>query len=205
MLVGRSSGQVYIPVHETTAALGDMSVSLLGLHAVTGCDSVSGIYGISKAKAFKKATEHLRQLEKLGDDLSFDQTRLVGFICRLYGVSNQLDDMEKLRYHLIASRGMYGASLPPSTVVLKSHTDRANYQTYIWKQADIAIMDIPTPSEHGWILKAGQWAPMYARCPAAPELVTCGCGGQCHTRRCKCRRADLNCTDACGCGDLCSN
>ena len=33
---------------------------------------------------------------------------------------------------------------------LQFHSLRGNYQTLIWKQADIAQPDLPDPKEHGW-------------------------------------------------------
>ena len=43
------------------------------------------------------------------------------------------------------------ARLPPSRACLREHVARANYQTRIWKMANVAIDEIPKPwEEHGW-------------------------------------------------------
>ena len=42
--------------------------------------------------------------------------------------------------------------LPPSKACLREHIARANYQTRIWKTADVPISEIPKPwSGHGWM------------------------------------------------------
>ena len=41
--------------------------------------------------------------------------------------------------------------LPPTKACLREHTARANYQTKIWKTANIPISEVPKPWEgHGW-------------------------------------------------------
>ena len=36
---------------------------------------------------------------------------------------------------------------------------------------------------------------------AVPHLIKCCCTKGCGTNRCQCRKAGLNCTDFCACGD----
>lgn len=43
------------------------------------------------------------------------------------------------------------ARFPPSRACLREHVARSNYQTRIWKLANVAIYEIPKPLEgHGW-------------------------------------------------------
>ena len=42
--------------------------------------------------------------------------------------------------------------LPPCRSSLVKHVMRANYQTYVWKHADQATIDLPSPVGCGWTI-----------------------------------------------------
>ena len=57
----------YLPIHRLSGSLGTKSDGLLALHAITGCDTVSYIYGLGKATALKIYMENeFSCLEDLG-------------------------------------------------------------------------------------------------------------------------------------------
>ncbi len=73
--------------------IGDDIIALIGLHAITGCDSVSGFYGKGKVKAakllfkeqaYQQALEELGMQHKVPEDLC---VKLDSFVCHLYGQS----------------------------------------------------------------------------------------------------------------------
>ena len=73
--------------------IGDDIIALIGLHAITGCDSVSGFYGKGKVKAakllfkeqaYQQALEELGMQHKVPEDLC---AKLDSFVCHLYGQS----------------------------------------------------------------------------------------------------------------------
>ena len=70
-----------------------MCEAMLGLHAFTGCDSVSSFRGIGKIKPLKmllKSPAHCDALKSLGDDWNVDDDLLIGcekLTCTLYGKS----------------------------------------------------------------------------------------------------------------------
>ncbi len=65
----------------------------IGLHAITGCDSVSGFYGKGKAKAAKLLFKEMAYQQALGElgmehEVSEDLcAKLDSFVCHLYGQS----------------------------------------------------------------------------------------------------------------------
>lgn len=64
-----------------------MSVSLLGFHALTGCDSTSQFAGISKKSAWKIFKEEARLLNGLGksDQIDSEEEKdIEEFVCKLY-------------------------------------------------------------------------------------------------------------------------
>ena len=68
-----------------------MSEAMLGLHALTGCDSVSSFKGIGKLKPLKlllKSPTYCDTLRDLGDGFKVDDDFLEGcerFICIVFG------------------------------------------------------------------------------------------------------------------------
>ena len=80
----------------------DFLKSLCGLHALTGCDSVSSLCGKGKAKAFKLAMKKQKFVKALADlgsswELSNETLELVeDFICELYG--KRCQDIDFLRF-----------------------------------------------------------------------------------------------------------
>ena len=101
--------------------------------------------------------------------------------------------------------------LPPNRDSLVLHSQRANYQAAIWRRSLVARQAVPSPVGHGWKLcgsddstcLAVQWKST-TQSPSTTELVKCGCKKDCSTKRCRCKSADLPCTDLCQCED-CGN
>jgi 5'-3' exonuclease len=71
----------------------DITHALIGLHAITGCDSVSGFYGKGKVKAAKLLFKEQAYQQSLGElgmqhEVSEDLcAKLDSFVCHLYGQS----------------------------------------------------------------------------------------------------------------------
>ena len=81
----------YIPIHGVQDKLGrSVCDSLLGFHAVTGCDTTSGLASIGKKKALKalrSSTSLQEKLVTLGDDIPPTERTVESceaFICSLY-------------------------------------------------------------------------------------------------------------------------
>ena len=118
--------------------------------------------------------------------------------------------MNDVRYTLFyKSRNIQSHQLPPTRGALAKHIQRANYQTFVWKNALEANPKVHDPCAAGWIIIDGALTIYWTDQPLAPdaemELVSCGWKGQCQTQRCTCVRTNLPCSDACICGDQCLN
>ena len=140
---------------------------ILGLHAFTGCDSISAFVQKGKKKPLTLLLKHLEfvpAFKELGerDTLSQDMLlQLERFVCHLYGKPTH-SNVNKLRFDLVTQKyflkgqsplscvhGLDISLLPPCQQALRMHIMRANYQAHIWKQAHIGHPDIPNPSGHG--------------------------------------------------------
>ena len=88
---------------------------------------------------------------------------------------------------------------------------RANYQAFIWNNATVAMMNLPTPVGNGWSRDDDDIiCPTRMINPPAPEgfveLTVCRCKPTCSTNRCSCRKNGLLCSGACYCeSSACEN
>ena len=186
----------------------DMTTSLLFLHAITGCDSVSRPYGIGKAMAMSKCSQlkdHAGTFLKPNQNRDEVSKHGQAALEVLYGCKhgNSLDFERASRFsNKVASRSVYlpPESLPPTTDAAKQHSLRVYHQVQAWLGNDL------DPTKWGWQIHKGQDSeklkPIRMQKDAAPEsllkLVKCNCHGKCDKNTCSCRKNGLLCTLACG-------
>jgi len=85
---------------------------------------------------------------------------------------------------------------------------RAVYQGgYVWGQMLLPAPELPSPDNWGWTRnQEGMLEPYWTELPEAShtchELVSCRCKNDC-VKRCKCKKAALECTALCACEGEC--
>ena len=168
---GNSGRKHLIDVRALATALGrPLCRALLPYYALTGCDTVSAFSGREKKGGFFILKEDLKEdkvycqnLSQLGDsiDITSDtKEKVETFVCRLYGY--HCDSADALRHELFTKPlskkegPPETQNMPPTSDALGKHILRANYQTYIWKNAMNADIEVPLPSWHGWLMSDGQ-------------------------------------------------
>lgn len=212
----------YIPVHVVTEKFGSSLCSLLlPFHALMGCDSTStsSFRGKGRKKSFqilRDNTEIYKGLALLGQSLQLhDEAKMccIEFICRLYQPSADISDLNQLRFKMFCKKPVKNQSLPPCQDSVVQHIKRCNYQSYLWKNSLIAKPDLESPVGHGWVkTEEGLIPELMTQAPAPKELTeltVCQCKlSKCSSRACKCVKAGLLCSPACGCendSELCQN
>lgn len=207
MLIGMGQHKRYISLYQLATNIPPaISINLLSLHALTGCDSVSSIFRVSKKRAMDVLEKGSYDLSLGPEDwapLSEDTYReCERFISHLYG---SYDNATEARYKTIALKNVAGeAQLPPSQNALQYHIKRANYQVTLWKLA-LSPMILPQPtSMHGWddnLLPIMSDAQDDVNC----ILSACKCKKSgCKSNTCKCGRQQMKCCGLCECAD-CQN
>ena len=213
-----------IDVRALATALGrPLCRALLSYHALTGCDTVSAFSGRGKKDGFFILKEDLKEdkvycqnLSQLGNtiDITADtKEKVETFVCRLYGY--HCDSADVLRHELFTKplskkKGPPETqNMPPTSDALGKHILRANYQTYIWKNAMNADIEVSLPGGHGWLMSDGQLIIDWMDNDPAPlsvlENISCACKKDCGSNQCSCKKVGLKCTDACRCSDDCVN
>ena len=108
-----------------------------GLHAFTGCDSVSSFSGKGKQSAVKvilKDEGLCETMRELGQSYTVSEELMEKcemYVCSLYGKSGA--DVNDVCYALFCQKGSESSQLPTTKDALSKHTRRANYQAAIWR------------------------------------------------------------------------
>lgn len=184
----------------------DICNALPGFHAFTGCDSTSGFVGKGKKTCFQLLQSDIgfrRAMKTLGDHVPVLESTIKECekaVCKLY--KHKGDDVNKVRYDML-NKGAESFDVPPTKDALKLHTERSNYQAYIWKRSTQSDFIPCSPAGNGWKLTDGILGVHWMTQDPAPksilELVSCKRCKSCSTRRCPCTSKGFKCTDSCGC------
>jgi len=160
-------------VQEVSAALGSEVLNgLLGLHSFTGCDTTSAFVRkgkVSPLKVLDRNPECFPMFHEMGSTPDVITETMLNaaehFVCCMYGHPSY-NDVNMLRFEIFKSRfesnttndkvsfadGIDFSLIPPCRESLRMHVQRANYQTYIWKNSHIGYVTLPSPVGLGWML-----------------------------------------------------
>jgi len=193
--------------------IGDSAVrQLLVIHALTGCDTTSAIYGRSKAAAFSKiarCSESIPLTEVIAAaDATKDRVAHAGkkLMVMLYGGKSS-DNLNSLRYtkymEKIRLSAVLPEKLPPTERAAFYHCLRVHLQVVTWMTLGSTNIE---PTEWGWKNEGGRLTPIATDLEPAPEdllkVIRCNCkssaANQCFTNLCTCRKNGLHCIAACG-------
>lgn len=201
----------------TKEALGaHVCQNILFVHALLGCDTTSRVFGIGKGVALKQLKNnaifcvHAEVLNKRG--ATAEEIAMAGesALVSLYSGSQTGDTLDQLRLQKFCQKvGTSTASvqpqiLPPTSAAARYHSFSVYRQVQTWQSSDLP------PTDWGWKMSGCNLIPIMTDMDVAPkallEVIKCSCKTGCSTMRCSCRKADLNCSRACGeCRGLCTN
>ena len=208
------SSQNIVPVRELKCAVGtEASQIILALHAISGCDTTSSLFGIGKGKALKKFIknkEAFNQCQIISDcTASHDDVFVSG--CKLttilYGgkVTESLNHLRYVLYMNCAASSTIQPRperLPPTENASRFHVYRVHLQVVQWK----TLMSTDLKAEDwGWKFSDGRYIPIATDLAPAPEdllkIVRCKCKLEtqrpCTTQLCSCMKHGLPCVRCC--------
>jgi len=210
-----------IDINASCMLLGQKCLQLPGMHALSGCDTVSYPFNKGKISALNvlKEGDFPGLFEVLGEeDATHEDLMNTGqqFFTALYGQPPGTS-MSMARYQLYSrkkGKPMQIMALPPTEVNLLLHVRRAHLQMMLWKAADQQAPPCVDITQFGWELNDGIPSPVVDIGPPAPQglidVISCGCkaeGKACSTEGCSCHRHTMSCTAYCVCagGEGCFN
>ena len=194
--VGTKTRQKYIDITKIANALGeDVCKVLIGLHAFTGCDTVSAFAGKGKLNALKltkKTVDYQQCFSELGRSWQMSNelfAKLEAFTCHLYVSNRAIVEVNQCHYQLFTSKrgNMISAQLPPCRDCLFQHAKRANYQAAIWRRSLECTPEVIPPTDCGWSTDdSGDLEILWMTGPPAPsavlELMSCSCVRHCDAK-----------------------
>ena len=191
--------------------------NILFIHALLGCDTTSGVYGLGKKVAIAKMkTSTLFQEQAqifMNDGATQDDIAQAGekaMVCLYKGNPGQsINDLRLQRFAAKTSSSMVpvqSSSLPPTSAANKFHSLHVFQQIQEWKGGDHHV----NPQEWGWKTSEGKFIPIMTDLQPAPqkllEIIQCNCRSGCNTMRCSCRKHGMVCSMACSdCRGICAN
>ena len=134
-----------VSIREVCAAMGSKAASqILAVHALSGCDTTSSLFGHGKAKVFRKISTSIDTqvlTDTLGSSKSTkDEVLLAGLdlLAMIYGgkPGDSLNVMRYLSYmHQVATSTcqIHPEHLPPTESAAKFHIMRVHFQIIQWK------------------------------------------------------------------------
>ena len=159
-----------LDIRATVDKLGDKCGQLLGMHAPSGCDTVSYPYGRGKKSALKVLMNNdIDDLQyALGEpDISQWQLKAGAFFIALYD-QKKTDSLHIARYkmHMSHKKPPPLKKLPPTDSKLQLHVLRAHPQMVLRKTADLRHTPVDSRDilRFGWDVKVGlshHLCPMY--------------------------------------------
>ena len=153
------SGRTVVDIKASTETHIGMNKQYVRVHVLSGCDTVSQLFGVGKGKVIKALNDGFR-LNKLGDtDSNMDEVyrECERFMLACYG-SSKSDTMSAARYDVwlskLSKKNASAApslrSLPPTTEAFREHVKRAHLQASIFLASDQSEPPDLIPVEHGW-------------------------------------------------------
>jgi hypothetical protein len=203
-----------LDINSTCINLGPKCLQLLGMHALTGCDTTSYPYGKGKTTALKTllAGDFPGLANVLGEVGATSKDLMEAaktYFTALYGQPPGTS-LQSARYSLFTKKKKSPKvmALPPTSDNMLQHVLRAHLQIMLWKaakqrsppdeSANIANFgwefndDIPMP-----VIVRGDTAP-----PELTDMIKCQCkahGRMCSTETCGCHKERISCTSCCNC------
>ncbi|CAH3149612.1 unnamed protein product, partial [Porites lobata] len=187
------------------------------VHAVSGSDTTSRLYGVGKGaalrklrsdSAFKEAAYVFTRQSSLEEIVAAGEKAL----CCLYG-GRPNEGLDVLRYRRFCEKvatsntTVQVQSLPPTSAAARYHSARVYLQVQQWMGRGKNL----NPEDWGWLRIQDRLHARTTDQPPAPynllKVIRCTCKQGCDSRRCSCRKFGIPCSFACSeCrGVNCSN
>ena len=214
----RWNGSV-LDINATVTALGDKCRGLLGMHALSRCDTVSYPNGRGKVSALRVLTQtDIDELDSPGGGECYTDRPAEGrpFVRSVPLLSERKHLVEccQARYIQKEEDSASTEIASPNRRVLGIARAESAFQMLLWKAADKFDPPDIQLTDYGWEVKEHEHVmPAVSREPAAAsklmDVISCSCkaAGKACSGRCRCGSSGLSCTSYCVCegGNNCCN
>ncbi|KAE8747077.1 hypothetical protein FOCC_FOCC006215, partial [Frankliniella occidentalis] len=184
-------------IKKVQAALGPLQEVILAMHALTGCDTTSAMFGRGKVGITKllPTKEDLIKCVALFNDPDANLEEIVEagekVISAVYGNQNKsLNELRFSMFNKLVARQKLSADfhlkvLPPTSGAARQHSLRVYLQVQQWLGRTL------DPTKYGWKLAGNRLVAVSSDQPVAPkellDLIRCSCKKGCQ-KGCECKR-----------------
>jgi hypothetical protein len=173
----------------------DLCTDLLFVHAFTGCDTTSRIFGIGKKSFVQKIIKGesvFRTCSNIFCSPDKDRDTVESAGCKalvsLFN-GNQNEYLATLRYSSLCRKVSRAKAfvtpdrLPPTASATRFHSLRTHYQVMVW----MAISEDMVPNDWGFKVQGDKLIPIMMDKDHAPKvllkMIHCNCSAGCNTLR----------------------
>ena len=216
---GSGQNQSYFPVYAICNSLrAEKSKGLMFFHAFTGCDQTL-FFANCRKKSMWNTWHNFDEVTETFVKLSFSLTIkavtdakpvvLEWFVVLMYDLMSNCLDVNSCCHDLFVKKGQVMEALPPTFATFLQHSFQAAYQAgHVWRQSLDQQQQLPSPEDWGWKMVEEtyfpHWTDLAEAAIAIRELIKCRCNlDKGCSRRCKCFRVELKCTELCRCNGDC--
>ena len=204
-----SSESKVMNINKSVEARQDIIKSLVGLHAISGCDTVPSMFGIGKVKSIaaveKVPLKHLGEIKASIDDVIHEGKK---FAAKCFGQPNISSSKNRKSIWISKTDGAKKTakpptlkSLPPTDEALELNIKRAHFMACLWKASVTGIPPMLDPCDFGWVKDGESLRPTMIPTgidiapPQVLQTTSCKCPSlQCNNNRCGCFKIGSKCT-----------
>ena len=135
----------------------NISVCLPQIHALTGSDTTSYLFNVSKTKVLKRVQENMKSLlyiKNLGNSTLLEEgakSEIFKFIQRICYDGKETESLTELRVRLYRKmKTKSSQNMPADKYSLNQHILRAHCQTWIWMHVNVKIIPNVDLQKYGW-------------------------------------------------------
>ena len=188
-------------------------------HAISGCDTTSSLFKISKRTAYSTLVVNIADMLSLAElgqssDVTNAFPTATKYALLLYGMKGRsCQSLNRLRYNYACKSDKSASLFPPTDDAFEQHIIRCQLPSgYIWIHSHEAKPDLWHPGGIGLQLRNNRIEPVMFERDGAPKEVGDLTHLYCIDEDCsqartfQCLNAKLTCTELCSCNyDECSN
>ena len=205
-------------IRNTRSVLGhDVCENILFLHAILGCDTTSGVFGINKKVSLIQIKKNANFLEQaaifMKQDASKEEVTAAGehaLVC-LYGghLGESINDLRLRRFYEKTSSRTQCFTTPKPTTDIGCHKIPQSPHIPTGTSLDWRVHS--RASSRVGLESCQQTNVAYCnRCSSSATrttgFISCRCKSGCNSMHCSCRKNGMDCSTACAvCRGVCSN
>ncbi len=146
-------------------------------HAISGYDTTSSLFKISKRTAYNTLVANIADMLSLAElgqscDVTNAFPTATKYALLLYGVKGRSSQsLNRLRYNYACKSDKSASLFPPTDDAFEQHIRRVNYQVTIWIHSHEAKPDLWHPSGIGLQLRTNRLEPVMFERAGAPKEV----------------------------------